>query len=65
LPYTVSFQQFFPNPGVWRRVHTVADPRPGPAESGPILLVRGSGRTRLRAIDSAGNATQEFIIHVE
>ena len=65
LPYTVAFQRFLPAGRAWSPLGTVAAPGALPAQSAVLNLSPGAGTVRLRAVDTAGNASQEFVIHVE
>jgi hypothetical protein len=65
LPYTASFQESLPGTKDWEPVYTVASPGPTPIASTSLNLGPNAGVVRFRAVDTAGNATQEFIVNVE
>ena len=64
LPYTAAFERYIPGSKAWVSEQSVPESRPTPTESLPIDLLPGTGTVRFRAVDDAGNSTQEFVIHV-
>lgn len=64
LPYTASFEITRGLGDQW--IPMEATPKPGflPAETRPITLTWDSGLVRIRAVDTFGNHSQEFIIRM-